>query len=110
MIKRGSIYTIAAKGAYTGKPRPAVILQNPSIEIDSIIILPITTTDSAAPDLRIEILPSEENGLAEISYVMCDKIVAIPVTNLGRKLGEVTAREILEIDEAVQFILSDVLD
>jgi len=27
-VTRGAIYTAAARGAYTGKPRPVVILQN----------------------------------------------------------------------------------
>jgi PemK-like, MazF-like toxin of type II toxin-antitoxin system len=44
-VKRGAIVVVAAKGAYTGKPRPALILQsdlfNPTHQ--SVTICPITS-------------------------------------------------------------------
>ncbi|YCI05533.1 type II toxin-antitoxin system PemK/MazF family toxin [Ensifer sp. D2-11] len=100
-IKRGSIYTMAAKGAYTGKPRPAIIIQNDEIPFDSVVVVPTTTTWVDAPWFRIEIDPTEANGLTERCYAMSDKIVTIPKANLGKKLGALDEIPIKLLESAV---------
>jgi hypothetical protein len=43
-LTRGEIYTTAARGAYTGKPRPVVILQDDRFDATaSITVCPFTT-------------------------------------------------------------------
>jgi mRNA interferase MazF len=58
-VRRGEIYTAAARGAYTGKPRPVVILQDDRFDATtSITVCPLTTNPVRAPLLRLPIEPS----------------------------------------------------
>lgn len=107
MTRRGSVYTMAAKGAYTSKPRPVVIVQNSAIELASVIIVPLTSFDSDTPDMRIPISPAPENGLTAMSFAMCDKIASVPTGNLGKEIGRLTEAQMLLILESLQFLLSD---
>jgi mRNA interferase MazF len=107
MIKRGAIYTMAARGSYTSKPRPAVILQNQALDLKSIIIVPLTTFDADAPNTRITIEPAPTNGLSIRSFAMCDKIAAVPVSNLDKEIGVLTREQLTDISAVIQFLLSD---
>jgi len=77
MIERGTIYRMAERGAYTGKPRPVIVMQNPNVRMDSVIVIPLTSNDAQGAPIRIEIDPNAENGLDRRSFAMCDKIQAI---------------------------------
>jgi mRNA interferase MazF len=54
-VKRGAIVVVAARGAYTGKPRPALVVQsdlfNPTHA--SVTICPITSDCVDAPLFRL---------------------------------------------------------
>ena len=58
-VKRGAIVIVAARGAYTGKPRPAVIVRsdlfNPTHA--SVSICPITSDIVDAPLFRLTVPP-----------------------------------------------------
>ena len=55
--------TIAATGDY-GKLRPAVIVQTDALPAAhaSVVVCPMTSDCSDAPDFRVTIDPSERNG------------------------------------------------
>ena len=76
-MKRGAIVVVAARGAYTGKPRPAVVVQsdlfNPTHA--SVTLCPITSDCVDAPLFRLNLSPGERTGLKKVSQVMIDKIV-----------------------------------
>ena len=105
VIERGAIHTMQAKGPYTGKPRPALILQNTDIPFDSVVILLMTTTFRDAPSFRVAIAPGAGNRLGETTYVMCEKIVTIPKANLGASLGLVDDEAMKRIEAAVLTVL-----
>ena len=44
-IKRGDIVTVAAKGHYSGKPRPALVLQSDLFSVLGSVTLCLLTTD-----------------------------------------------------------------
>lgn len=58
-MNRGDIVVVATKGVYTGKPRPAVVVQanrfNPTHA--SITVCPITSDCIDAPLFRIAVSP-----------------------------------------------------
>ena len=99
-MKRGAIVTVAARGAYTGKPRPALIVQsdlfNPTHA--SITICPITSDCVDAPLFRLTLPPGPRTGLKVVSQVMLDKVVSAPRAAITGEIGECDAREL----EAVQ--------
>ena len=103
-MTRGAIVVVAAKGAYTGKPRPAVIVQadlyNPTHY--SLTLCPITSDCVDAPLFRVTLPPGERTGLATVSQVMVDKVVSVPRAAIVREVGRCDALHLELIDEALR--------
>lgn len=105
-MKRGEIYTAAARGPYTGKPRPVLVIQDNSFDATtSVTICPFTTNPVDAPLLRIPVEPSASNGLDRSSSLMIDKITTVPKASLGERLGQLTDEEMLKLNRSVAVFL-----
>lgn len=105
-MTRGEIYTAAARGTYTGKPRPVVILQDDHFDATaSITVCPFTTNPIEAPLLRLPIDPSEENGLDQPSQLMVDKITTVPRTSLGERLGRLADDQLVALNRSLVVFL-----
>ena len=107
-IVRGAVVIVSAKGAYTGKPRPALVLQadafNPTHA--SVTICPITSACIDAPLFRIPLPPGERTGLKSASQVMVDKIVSVPRSSITREVGRCDDGAIQAVDDAVRHWLA----
>jgi len=103
-VTRGTIVIVAAKGAYTGKPRPAVIVQadayNPTHA--SLTLCPITSDCVDAPLFRVTVPPGERTGLGAVSQVMVDKIVSVPRDAVVRAIGRCDGLHLEQIDDALR--------
>ena len=103
-MTRGSIVVVAAKGAYTGKPRPALVVQsdlfNPTHS--SITICPITSDCVDAPFFRIALPPGERTGLHKASQIMIDKVVSVPRSAITDQLGRCDETELATADDALR--------
>ena len=103
-VTRGAIVVVAAKGAYTGKPRPAVVVQadlfNPTHA--SVTVCPITSDCVDAPLFRVTLPPGERIGLTTVSQVMVDKIVSVPREAIAREVGRCDALHLEHIDDALR--------
>jgi len=103
-VKRGAIVVVAARGAYTGKPRPAVVVQsdlfNPTHA--SVTVCPVTTDCVDAPLFRLTLLPGSRTGLKEVSQVMVDKLVSVPRAAIRQEIGECDGRELEGVDECLR--------
>lgn len=103
-MTRGAIVVVAAKGAYTGKPRPAVVVQtdlfNPTHA--SVTVCPITSDCVDAPLFRVTLPPGERTGLTAVSQVMVDKIVSVPREAVAREVGRCDALHLEHIDDALR--------
>lgn len=101
-MTRGEIYTAAARGPYTGKPRPVVILQDDRFDATaSVTICPFTTNPVEAPLLRVAIDPSEDNGLDRASQLMVDKVTTVPRSSLGERLGRLRDDELVALNRSL---------
>jgi mRNA interferase MazF len=101
-MTRGEIYTAAARGAYTGKPRPVLIVQDERFDATaSVTVCPFTTNLTAAPLIRIPIEPSGENGLDQLSNVMVDKVTTVPRSCLRERLGRVRDDELAQLNRSL---------
>lgn len=101
-MRRGEIWTVAGGTAYTGKARPAVILQDDRFHaLDSITICPFTTDPTDAPLFRLPVKPSEGNGLPLPCRLMVDKIVTVPKAKIGARVGRLDDADILQLNRAV---------
>ena len=103
-MTRGDIVIVSAKGAYTGKPRPALVVQadayNPTHA--SVTICPITTDLADALLFRVTIPAGLQSGLATVSQVMVDKIVSVPRTRLSREIGRCDGSLMASVDAALR--------
>ncbi len=105
-MRRGEIYTAAARGAYTGKPRPVLIVQDDRFDATaSITVCPFTSSTVDAPLLRIRIEPSHENGLDRSSSLMIDKITTLPKASLSERLGCIHDDQLLQLNRSLMVFL-----
>ena len=105
-MKRGEVWTVSGGAPYTGKPRPAVIVQEDRFDSTSSITLCAFTTDPIdAPLLRMLIEPTDRNGLVDASRLMVDKITTVPKSRLGRRIGELNDENILRLNRALTVFL-----
>ena len=101
-MTRGEIYTAAARGPYTGKPRPVVILQDDRFDATaSVTVCPFTTDPVEAPLLRLPIDPSADNGLEQPSQLMVDKVTTVPRSSLGERLGKLRDEELVALNRSL---------
>jgi mRNA interferase MazF len=103
-ITRGAVVIVSARGAYTGKPRPALVVQadvfNPTHA--SVTICPITTACIDAPLFRVDVPSGGRTGLKSASQVMVDKIVSVPRTSIVREVGRCDDAAANAVDEALR--------
>lgn len=105
-IKRGDLVTVAAKGHYSGKPRPALILQSDLFSaIGSVTICLLTTEILNAPLFRLTVEPSASNGLQQVSQIMIDKIVTVPHDTLGPRIGSLDHDLLVRVDRSLAVFL-----
>jgi len=105
-VRRGEIWTVSGGGAYTGKPRPAVIVQDDSFDATaSITICAFTSDPTDAPLFRLLIEPTNTNGLRIASRLMVDKIATVPKERLGDKVGRLDDSDVLRLNQAVLVFL-----
>ena len=105
-MQRGDVVTVAAAGDY-GEPRPAVIVQTNALPEShaSVVVCQLTSELANAPDFRVTVDPSPENGLRRRSQVMADKPVAIRRERIGRKIGRLGGQDMAILNAALAFAL-----
>ena len=103
-LRRVTVVTVASSGVYTGKPRPAVVVQadrwlqaHPSVTL-----CPLTSTLTQAPLVRIAVEPSARNGLRKPSQLMVDKLFTVPIQAVGEVVGQLEPQALVELDLALR--------
>ncbi len=105
-MSRGEIWSVAARGAYTGKPRPAVVVQDDRFDATaSLTICAMTTDPTDAPLFRLLVEPDALNGLDQPSRLMVDKLTTVPKTSLGSKIGRLSDEDLLRLGRAIVVFL-----
>jgi len=100
-MKRGDLVLVAPPGAY-GKPRPAlIILSDLFTEHPSVTICLLSGHLQPTPLFRYQVEPASENGLTIPSQVQVDKIMTLPRTRLGQKIGRLQDRQMQEITRLI---------
>jgi mRNA interferase MazF len=105
-MKRGDVVTVAAAGAY-GKPRPAVIVQTDALPSahTSVVVCQMTSDCSDAPDFRVTVEPTKQNGLRARSQVMADKPVTVRKERIGRRVGRLDEADVSRLNVALAFVM-----
>jgi len=102
---RGELWTVSA-GVYSGQPRPALVIQDDSfMKTDSVTVVPLTTFQTDAPLARMAVAPAATNGLAAPSWLMIDKVTTVHLSQLGQRLGRLTASQIVQAERLLLVFL-----
>ncbi|TWP31684.1 type II toxin-antitoxin system PemK/MazF family toxin [Leekyejoonella antrihumi] len=105
-MRRGDLYTAAARGAYTGKPRPVLIVQDDRFDgTASVTVCPLTTSPVEAPLIRIPIEATSATGIERPSQIMVDKVTTMPRANVRDHLGHVPDADLVRLDRALLVFL-----
>ncbi len=104
-MRRAEIWTVSGRADYTGKPRPAVIIQDDHFDTDSVTLCPFTTGLADAPLFRLLIEPNEVNGLEAPSRIMVDKVTTVRRSRLGMKVGALDDASVLRLNRALVVFL-----
>ena len=107
-MTRGTLVILAAKGAYTSKPRPAIVVQADLFTPThaSMTVCPITSDCVDAPLFRVTLPSGDRTGLTTTSQVMIDKIVSVRRGAVVREVGRCSPDEMAAIDEALRLWLA----
>lgn len=101
-MRRGEVWTVAGGADYTGKPRPAVILQDDAFAAtESVTVCPLTSSDGDFKVTRPAVKPSEENGLRATSRLMVDKITTISRLKVQHQIGRLSSTDVTQMNRAV---------
>jgi mRNA interferase MazF len=103
---RGDFVTVAIAGDF-GKPRPALVVQsNLFSELPSLVVCPLTThLRSNADQFRLDVAPTEANGLREPSQITIDKITVIPAAKIGAVIGRADDTLMVRVNRALAVFL-----
>ena len=103
-MSRGDIVIVATRGAYTGKPRPALVVQSDAYNTThaSVTLCPITSDCVDAPLFRVSLPAGPRTGLELPSQVMVDKVVSVPREAIGRSIGRCESQELEVVGAALR--------
>jgi mRNA interferase MazF len=106
-VSRGDLVLVAAKGEFTGKPRPGLVVQADLFNAThpSVTVCLVTSELHDAPLFRPTLAPSPENGLQVASQVMVDKLVSVRRETLGRRIGRLDPTSQADVDRALRLWL-----
>ena len=104
-MKRGDIVLVAPPGEF-GKPRPALIIQSDAASPSGYFTyLPITSDLLRAPNVRISLAPTAQNGLRLPSEVMVDMIQTSSSTKFDKTIGTIDADTLQRVEAALNLHL-----
>lgn len=105
-MRRGDICIAAVRGAFTGKPRPVVIVQDDRFDSTaSVTVCPLTTNPVEAPLVRIAVEPTDSTGIEKPSWIMVDKLTTMPRVNVRDRLGKLADADLVRLDRALVVFL-----
>jgi mRNA interferase MazF len=104
-MKRGDIVTIAFPGDFV-KPRPALVVQSDRfIGHTSTTVLLMTSDLHDAPELRITVNPTPQNGLRRPSKILVDRAMPAPHVIMGRRIGRLDRDTLVAVNRSLAVFL-----
>jgi mRNA interferase MazF len=104
-VRRGDLVIVSPPGDY-GKPRPAIVIQSDWLKAtDSVLVSLLTSVLVEAPLYRLQIEPSDANGLKAPSQVMVDKIIAMPRETCGAVIGRINESDLIALNHMLSVVI-----
>lgn len=105
-MKRGELWIGSGPTDFTGKPRPLLIVQSDLLmNSSSVIVCPLTSTESGAPRFRIPVAPGAASGLNSTSWVMADKPSTVLRSKLSARIGICPPDVLQRLDAELMVVL-----
>jgi mRNA interferase MazF len=107
VTRRGDIVVCALPGDY-GKPRPALVIQNPAVAetgFGSVLVCPLTSDLSGIATCRVILQPTPVTGLRVPSEVMVEKVTAVSAARLRERIGRADAASLAAVERALLWVL-----
>lgn len=105
-MRRGEVWAVSGGKEYAGRPRPIAIVQDDSFDAtDSVTVCAFTTDPTEAPLFRLLIEPNDRNGLRSPSRLMVDKIVTVPKSKVGQRIGRLDDADMVRLNQALMVFL-----
>ena len=90
----------------SGKPRPAVVVQADWFDaLSTVVVLPLTSTLQDAAITRIDIAPTDENGLRVPSQIAVDRPQTVRRSKIGPVIGRLDHDSMLAVHRALAVFL-----
>jgi mRNA interferase MazF len=105
MTRKDIVVVADRAGRYTGRPRPAIVVQADAFDsTDSIVVCLITSEALDAPLLRIP-LPAQDTGLVRASWVMVDELTAVGRNQIAKVIGRADDATMVGLNRALAVFL-----
>lgn len=106
-MRRGDVVAVADRsGQFTGKPRPAVIVQSDFFEaLPTVTICPLTSVSVDAPLTRVPLEPTDALALVRRSWIMADKITTVRRDHVGQVIGQISQEAMGRLDRSLAVFL-----
>lgn len=104
-MKRGDYVLVADRGGdFSGKPRPALVVQSDLFNDShpSVTVCIVTTVLTGTPMYRVPVAANETNGLRYDSEVAVDRLQAVWAHRIDRKIGTAADETLLAVDQALR--------
>jgi mRNA interferase MazF len=104
--QRGDIVLIADRGGeFTGKPRPAVVVQSAFFATATVTVCLITSDAVDAPLMRIALPVDAATGLKVASWAQVDQLNTVRRSRVRGPIGHLDRATLREIEQAIlQFL------
>lgn len=82
-----------------------MIVQDDRFDTDSVTICPFTTDSTDAPLFRLEVQPTQSNGLQATSRLMVDKLTTVSRLKVWTRIGVLDDLDLTRLNRAVLVFL-----
>ncbi|HCU91719.1 MAG TPA: mRNA interferase MazF9 [Actinobacteria bacterium] len=114
-MRRGEIVRVIhdpTRGSEAGKTRPAVVVSNDAANAAAarlgrgvITVVPVTSNIERIYPFQV-LLPAQQSGLPHDSKAQAEQVRSIAVERVGKRIGELPAALITQLDQALRIHLS----
>ncbi|KQT33589.1 hypothetical protein ASG29_06050 [Sphingomonas sp. Leaf412] len=102
-MTRGDIVLVRSTRGAATKARPCVVVQRDSAgALPKLTVCPMTSQVDQENDLRPVVVPSQANGLIQVSQIEIDWILTEDLRYFGRRIGTVEPTVLAAIDTALR--------
>jgi mRNA interferase MazF len=104
-MQRGDLVVLAMQGDH-GKPRPALVIQSDLFDgLSTVTVLPLVSSELVPAITRVDIAPSEANGLHAPSQIVVHRPATIRRDNISRVIGRAEEETMLTVTRSLALFL-----